>query len=66
MLACGVSHVPPAEAARKELLVQAGKASLELFAEGRRLYIKARALSLAQRGRLYAQDELDMCTMRMT
>ena len=56
----------PAEAARKELLVQAGKASLELLQGGRRLYIKARALSTAQRDRLYAQDELDMCTMRMT
>ena len=38
-------------AAEKDLLVAAGKAHLELMEQGRRLYLKARALSLAQVGR---------------
>ena len=57
-------HALPA-AARKELLAAAGKAQLELLEAGRKLYLKARAVTLAQRAKLYALDELDMATMRL-
>jgi hypothetical protein len=41
-------RVPQEAAGEKELLVAAGKAHMELLDVYRRLYIKARALSLAQ------------------
>ncbi len=47
-LTCSVFSSWPA--AEKELLLAAGKAHLELMEQGRRLYLKARALSLAQVG----------------
>lgn len=43
-------RVPPAVAAEKDLVVAAGKVHLELLEQYRRLYLKARALSLAQVG----------------
>lgn len=55
----------PAAAAQKELLAAAGKAQLEFLEQARRLYLKARAVTLAQRAKLYALDELDMATMRI-
>ncbi len=56
-------HAVPA--ARKDALAAAGKAQLELLEAARRLYLKARAATLAQRAKLYALDELDMATMRL-
>ena len=41
------------------------KAHLEVLEAQRKLYLRSRALSLAQRGLLYAHDELDMSMMRM-
>ena len=52
-------------AARKEALAAAGKAQLDLIESARKLYLKARAVTLAQRAKLYALDELDMATMRL-
>ncbi|GAB4820920.1 hypothetical protein N2152v2_007966 [Parachlorella kessleri] len=55
----------PQAAARKEVLAAAGKAQLDLLESARKLYLKARAVTLAQRAKLYALDELDMATMRL-
>eukprot|EP00887_Chlorella_sp_A99_P002685 scaffold6.g2685.t1 len=52
-------------AAHKALLLAAAKAQLELLEGGRRLYLKARALSGAQREKLYSLDELGQSTMRL-
>ena len=52
-------------AAAREALVAQSKAHLELLEGQRKLYLRSRALTLAQRGLLYAHDELDMSTMRM-
>lgn len=52
--------------ARKELLLSAAKVQLDTLELRRKAYIKARALSLAQRGKLLAIDELSMCTMRLS
>lgn len=46
-------------AAEKELLLAAGKAHLELMEQGRRLYLKARALSLAQVGALVVAGRVE-------
>lgn len=55
---------PPC-AARKELLSAAGKAHMDLLEAARKLYLKARAVTLAQRAKLYALDELEQSTMRL-
>ena len=41
------------------------KAHLEVLETQRKLYLRSRSLSLAQRALLYAHDELDMSMMRM-
>jgi E3 ubiquitin-protein ligase SHPRH len=56
----------PNDITHKDLLLKAAKAQLEVFEAKRRQFLKARALSLAQRGKLYALDELEMCNMRLT
>ncbi|KDD73264.1 hypothetical protein H632_c2368p0, partial [Helicosporidium sp. ATCC 50920] len=53
------------DARRKADLLRAGQAQLEELAQRRALYLKSAALGLAQRGRLYALDELAQCTGRM-
>lgn len=45
-------------------LQAAAEAHLEALEATRKLFIEARALSMAQRSLLYAHDELDMAVMR--
>ncbi len=52
-------------AAAREVLVAQSKAHLDLVEGQRKLFLRSRALSLAQRALLYAHDELDMSMMRM-
>ncbi len=52
-------------AAAREVLVAQSKAHLDLLEGQRKLFLRSRALSLAQRALLYAHDELDMSMMRM-
>lgn len=52
-------------AAAREALVAQSKAHLDLLEGQRKLFLRSRALSLAQRALLYAHDELDMSMMRM-
>ena len=52
-------------AAAREVLVAQSKAHLELLEGQRKLFLRSRAASLAQRALLYAHDELDMSMMRM-
>lgn len=52
-------------AADREALLAASKAALERMEEGRRVFLRGRALALAQRFALYARDELAMSTMRI-
>ena len=61
----GAARDPARLAAHKSLLLAAAKAQLELLEGGRRLYLKARALSIAQREKLYTLDELAQSTMRL-
>lgn len=58
-------RVPPAVAAQRDVLLTAAKAHLELFEVFKREFLKGRALALEQRQKLYALDELEMCTMRI-
>lgn len=51
--------------AARDALVGQSKAHLEMLEAQRKLYLRSRALSLAQRALLYAHDELDMSMMRM-
>jgi hypothetical protein len=43
----------------------AAKAALERLEAGRRVFLKGRALALAQRAALYARDELAMSALRI-
>ncbi len=52
-------------AAAREVLVAQSKAHLDLLEGQRKLFLRSRAVSLAQRALLYAHDELDMSMMRM-
>ena len=52
-------------AAAREVLVAQSKAHLELMEGQCKLFLRSRAVSLAQRALLYAHDELDMSMMRM-
>ena len=52
-------------AARRDAAVEAGKALLDWLEAERKLLVKGRALSLAQRALLYAADELVMARMRL-
>lgn len=52
-------------AVARDALVAQSKAHLEVLEGQRKLYLRTRAVSLAQRALLYAHDELDMSMMRM-
>ena len=54
-----------ASGAARDALVAQSKAHLEVLEMQRKLYLRSRSLSLAQRAFLYAHDELDMSMMRM-
>lgn len=54
-----------ASGAARDALVAQSKAHLEALEVQRKLYLRSRSLSLAQRALLYAHDELDMSMMRM-
>lgn len=54
-----------APGAARDALVAQSKAHLEVLEVQRKLYLRSRSLSLAQRALLYAHDELDMSMMRM-
>ncbi|KAL6785091.1 hypothetical protein ACKKBG_A02395 [Auxenochlorella protothecoides x Auxenochlorella symbiontica] len=54
-----------AAAARAALALEAAGRQLDRLEAQRRLYLASGALGLAQRARLYALDELDMCVGRM-
>ena len=54
-----------ASGAARDALVAQSKAHLEVLEMQRKLYLRSRSLSLAQRALLYAHDELDMSMMRM-
>ena len=43
----------------------AAAAQLDAMEATRKLFLRARALALAQRAKLYALDELEQCTMRL-
>ncbi|KAK9810177.1 hypothetical protein WJX72_006177 [[Myrmecia] bisecta] len=51
-------------AAQRDAVLSAAKVGLEALEEQRRVFLRARALSLAQRSVLYARDEMEMATMR--
>lgn len=51
--------------AHRDVVLTEGKVQLDRLEAMRKFFVKARALSLAQRELLYAKDELEMCTMRM-
>ena len=54
-----------AAAKQREAVLAAAKASLERLEAGRRVFLKGRALALAQRMALYARDELAMSNLRI-
>jgi hypothetical protein len=56
---------PPHAAAVRDRLAAHGRVHLELLEADRKLYLRCRALTLAQRGVLYARDELEMAVMRL-
>ncbi|KAL0019181.1 hypothetical protein WJX77_000293 [Trebouxia sp. C0004] len=60
-----LKHLSAQAAAVREVLVAQSKAHLDLLEGQRKLFLRSRALSLAQRALLYAHDELDMSMMRM-
>ncbi|DBA99603.1 TPA: hypothetical protein ACH3X3_012177 [Trebouxia sp. C0006] len=60
-----LKHLSAQAAAAREVLVAQSKAHLDLLEGQRKLFLRSRALSLAQRALLYAHDELDMSMMRM-
>lgn len=51
---------PPHTDTQREALVELGERHLKAIELERRVFIKSRALSLAQRLMLYARDELEM------
>lgn len=62
---CASMTLLMAAAATRDVLVSQAKMHLEVLENQRKLYLRSRALSLAQRALLYAHDELDMSMMRM-
>ena len=52
-------------AAARDALVRSSRCHLEVLEAQRKVYLRSRAVALAQRGLLYAHDELDMSMMRM-
>ena len=54
-----------AAAKQREVVLAAARASLERLEAGRRVFLKGRALALAQRMALYARDELAMSNLRI-
>jgi E3 ubiquitin-protein ligase SHPRH len=58
-------RVPPGVAAQRGLVAAAARAHLEQMERARGVYLRARALALCQRQKLYSLDELEMCTQRM-
>jgi hypothetical protein len=52
-------------ALQREAILAASKAALERMEGGRRVFLRGRALALAQRMALYARDELSMSTLRI-
>ncbi|EIE26712.1 hypothetical protein COCSUDRAFT_59229 [Coccomyxa subellipsoidea C-169] len=61
----GLKHLPQRAAAQREALLAAAKAALDRLEAGRRVFLRGRALALAQRFALYARDELAMSTLRI-
>lgn len=54
-----------AAAKQREAVLAAARASLERLEAGRRVFLRGRALALAQRMALYARDELAMSNLRI-
>ena len=57
--------VCPGAAAQRDAIGTVAKDELERLEAGRRLFLAARRLAVAQRFALYAHDELAMATMRL-
>jgi hypothetical protein len=49
----------------RDSILAAAKVALERMEAGRKVFLKGRALALAQRMALYARDELNMSTLRI-
>ena len=49
----------------RDSILAAAKVALERMEAGRKVFLKGRALALAQRMALYARDELKMSTLRI-
>lgn len=54
------------DVSERDMLIEVGKAHLEVWNNYSKEFLKANALILAQRLKLYAIDELDQCLLRMT
>ncbi len=52
-------------AGQRNALLAVAKTALERLEAGRRVFLRGRALALAQRFALYARDELAMSTLRI-
>ena len=58
-------RLPPELRAQQEVVLAAAKVQLDGMESTRKKFVKIRSVCLAQRQKLYALDELEMCTMRM-
>ena len=58
-------RVPAEDAPRRDLLVAAARAQLELLENDKKVFLKVRAVARGQQQKLCALDELEMCVMRM-
>ncbi len=55
----------PNAVAQRDAVLAVAKTALERLEAGRRVFLRGRALALAQRFALYARDELAMSTLRI-
>ncbi|CAL8467045.1 g6581 [Coccomyxa elongata] len=60
-----LKHLPPRAVGQRNALLAVAKTALERLEAGRRVFLRGRALALAQRFALYARDELAMSTLRI-
>ncbi|CAK0735069.1 hypothetical protein CVIRNUC_000523 [Coccomyxa viridis] len=61
----GLKKLPPEAARVRDSVLAASKAALERMEACRKVFLRGRALALAQRMALYARDELNMSTLRI-
>ncbi|CAL5225440.1 g8258 [Coccomyxa viridis] len=61
----GLKQLRPSAARLRDGVLAASKVALERMEASRKVFLKGRALALAQRTALYARDELNMSTLRI-